>query len=78
MPTHDDRGGDDHRVRTLVDACLGSDDSIVVLIDRTRAISFMKGFGQSPCQLELLGTQVERFVRQLLADATSANHQQEV
>ncbi len=64
--------GETERVRVLMDAWLRSDDAVVVLIDRTRAISYMRGFGLSPCQLELLGVQIEKNVRVLLTDAAPA------
>jgi hypothetical protein len=65
------------RVRRLVETWLCSDDAVMVLIDRTRAISYMRGFGLSPCQLELLGVQIEENVRVLLTDAAPAVYAKE-
>ncbi len=66
------RSSDADRMQRLMEACLAGDDAVVVLIDRTRAISFMRGFGLSPCQMELLGVQIEENVRGLLTDADPA------
>ncbi len=66
------RSSDTDRMQRLMAACLAADDAVVVLIDRTRAVSFMRGFGLSPCQMELLGVQIEENVRGLLTDADPA------
>jgi hypothetical protein len=47
-------GADADRVHEQVDALLDSADGVIVLVDRSRAISYAHGFGVSPCQLELL------------------------
>ena len=56
-------GGDARRVHELVDQLLDSEDSLIVLIDGPRTISFAEGFGLSPCQLELITMEIERAVR---------------
>jgi hypothetical protein len=55
--------GDARRVHEQMDAMLDSEDSLIVLMDGTRAISYAHGFGVSPCQLELLTVEIERAVR---------------
>jgi hypothetical protein len=56
-------GADTDRVHEQVDALLDSEDGVIILIDRSRAISYAHGFGISPCQLELLMVEFERAVR---------------
>jgi hypothetical protein len=56
-------GADTDRVHEQVDALLDSEDGVIVLIDRSRAISYAHGFGISPCQLESLMVDIERTVR---------------
>ncbi len=56
-------GADADRVHEQVDALLDSEDGVIVLVDRSRAISYAHGFGVSPCQLELLMVEIERAVR---------------
>ena len=55
-------GGDARRIHELVDELLDGEDSLIVLIDGRRAISFAEGFGLSPCQLELVAIEIERAV----------------
>jgi hypothetical protein len=50
-------------VHEQVDAMLDSEDSIIILMDARRAIKYVRGFGLSACQLELLATDIERLVR---------------
>jgi hypothetical protein len=50
-------------VHEQVDALLDSADSMIILIDGRRAISYVRGFGLSACQLELLAHDIERLVR---------------
>jgi len=64
-------GGDAARVHEQVDALLDSEDAVIVLADRSRAISYAHGFGISPCQLELLMLEIERTVRNLGGPRTS-------
>jgi hypothetical protein len=56
-------GGDARRLHELVDRMLDREDGLIVLIDGRRAISFAAGFGLSPCQLELVTSEIERAVR---------------
>ena len=56
-------GSDTRRIHELVDELLDGEDSLIVLIDGRRAISFVEGFGLSPCQLELVTVEIERAVR---------------
>ena len=56
-------GPDAARVQELVDQLLDSEDSLIVLIDGRRAVSYAAGLGLSPCQLELLTVEIERAVR---------------
>jgi hypothetical protein len=56
-------GGDAQGIHELVDQLLDSEDSLIVLIDGRRAVSYAEGFGLSPCQLELITIEVERSVR---------------
>jgi hypothetical protein len=58
-------GGDARRLHELVDQLLDSEDSVIVLIDRRRAISFAEGFGLSPCHIELVAIEIERAVRSI-------------
>ena len=45
---------------------MNSEDSLIVIIDRTRMISYSGGFGVSACQLELLTAEIERAVRKVV------------
>ena len=56
-------GGDARRIHELVDQLLDSEDSLIVLIDGRRAVSYGEGFGLSPCQIELITIDMERTVR---------------
>ena len=56
-------GADADRVHEQVDALLDSEDGVIVLVDKSRAISYAQGFGISACQLELLTVEIERAVR---------------
>lgn len=56
-------GGDARRVHELVDRLLDSENSLIVSVDRWRAVTYAQGFGLSPCQLELVAADVERGVR---------------
>ena len=53
----------DYGVHEQIDAMLDSPDSMIILIDGRRAINYVRGFGLSACQLELLATDIERLVR---------------
>jgi len=65
-------GADTGRVHEQVDALLDSEDAMIVLVDRSRAISYAAGFGISPCQLELVVVEIERVVREV--GGPSINH----
>ena len=56
-------GGDAHRIHELVDRLLDGEDSLIVLMDGRRAVSYGEGFGLSPCQLELVTIEIERALR---------------
>ena len=56
-------GADAHRVHEQVDALLDSENALIVLMDRSRVVSYANGLGISPCQLELLMVDIERTVR---------------
>jgi hypothetical protein len=56
----EDKAGSVHE---QVDAMLDSADSMIILIDGRRAINYVRGFGLSACQLELLAHDIERLVR---------------
>ena len=60
-------GGDARRIHDVVDQLLDGEDSLILLMDRRRAISYAGGFGLSPCQLELVATEIERSVRNIRA-----------
>ena len=51
------------RVHELVDAVLDREDGILTLFDGGRVVSFAQGFGVSASQLELLGVELERALR---------------
>lgn len=67
-------GGDATRVHEQLDALLDSEDAVIVLADRSRAISYAHGFGISPCQLELLMLEIERTIRNAGGPRTSRNN----
>lgn len=56
-------GADVCRVRDLLERLLDREDAIVMLIDGERAISYGKGFGLSPSQLEFVTNEIEHMVR---------------
>jgi hypothetical protein len=56
-------GGNARRIHELVDELLDREDSLIVLIDGRRAISFAQGFGLSACQLEFVTVEIERQLR---------------
>ena len=58
-------GPDAQRVHAQVDTLLDSEDAMIVLVDGSRAISYARGFGVSPTQLELLALEIERAVRRV-------------
>ena len=58
-------GGGARGVHELVEQLLDQEDSLIVLVDGERVISYGGGFGLSPCQLELVVTEIERTVRRV-------------
>ena len=52
-------GADVQRIYEQIDALLDSEDAIVVLADRHRAIHYARGFGLAACHHELLAVQIE-------------------
>jgi hypothetical protein len=60
-----------HRIHDLVEELLDREDSLIVLIDGGRTISYGAGFGLSPCQQELASIDIERTVRELGAARTT-------
>lgn len=64
-------GRDAHRIHELVEELLDREDSLIVLIDGQRAITYGAGFGLSACQQELASTDIERAVRPLGATRTA-------
>jgi hypothetical protein len=56
-------GGDARRIHELVDELLDREDSLIVLFDGRRAITFAQGFGLSACQLEFVTVEIERELR---------------
>ena len=63
MTLRETLGGDARQIHELVDQLLDSEDSLIVLIDGRRAVSYGEGFGLSPCQIELITIEMERAVR---------------
>jgi hypothetical protein len=45
---------------------LDSEDAFVVSFDGRRTVSYVHEFAASPCQLELLSTEIERLVRRVV------------
>lgn len=70
-------GGDARRVHELVDQLLDSEDSLIVLVDGRRAISYAEGFGLSPCQLELVSVEIEQAVRTVTTGNTRGRRPEE-
>lgn len=63
MTLRNARGGDVQDVFKELDDLLDSDDALIVLFDGRRMVSYTNGFAASPSQLELLGVEIERSVR---------------
>jgi hypothetical protein len=66
MTLRESLGGDVQRVHELVDALLDREDGILALFDGGRVVSFAQGFGVSASQLELLGVELERALRNVV------------
>jgi hypothetical protein len=56
-------GSDGEPVREQLDRLLDSTDCLIILVDSLRTVSYARGFGLSPCQLELVTDALERTVR---------------
>jgi hypothetical protein len=56
-------GGDAQKLHELIDQFLDGENSLIVLFDGRRAISYGEGFGLSGCQLELVTIEMERALR---------------
>jgi hypothetical protein len=66
MTIRESLGGDVRHIHDLVDALLDREDAVLVLYDGGRVATFAEGFGVSASQLELLGVEVERVLRNVL------------
>ena len=66
MTLRESLGGDVQRIHELVDALLDREDGILALFDGGRVVSFAQGFGVSASQLELLGVELERALRNVV------------
>jgi hypothetical protein len=62
-------------VHELIDQLLDREDGLIVLIDGERVIGDGEGFGLSPCQLELVVTEIERTVRTAAGRARTAGRE---
>jgi hypothetical protein len=78
MTLRNELGDDAARVHDTLDSLLDSEDCVVVLVEKDRMVSFSRGFGLSPCQLELLTAEIERTVRAVVGapQLTKANSRQ--
>lgn len=66
-------GDDVRRLRERLERVLDQEDAIVILVDRTGAITHYHGFGASGCQLELASGQVEGALREIVRPAGTAS-----
>jgi hypothetical protein len=66
MTLRESLGGDAQRIYEEIDALLDSEDALLVVFDGARMVSYIQGFGVSPCQLELLNIELERAVRDVV------------
>ena len=64
-------GGDVQRIHDRVDALLDREDAVLVLYDGGRVVTYAEGFGVSASQLELLGVEVERVLRNVVGRKAS-------
>jgi hypothetical protein len=58
-------GADVQRIYDQLDDLLDSEDAIIILADRQRAIHYARGFGLSACHHELLAVQIDHAIRAL-------------
>jgi hypothetical protein len=56
-------GGDVQAIHEQVDALLDRPDGVLMLFDGNRVVTYGQGFGISASQLELLGVELERALR---------------
>src|SRR5688500_9306836 len=66
-------GGDVQDVFDLVDDLLDNEDALIVLFDGRRMVNYTHGFAASPSQLELLGVEIERSVRNAVGVQSTTN-----
>jgi hypothetical protein len=66
---------DVQRIHEQVDALLDSEDGAVLLFDGRRLVSYVQGFGVSPFELERLGVEVERAVRNIVGSQPKTTNQ---
>ena len=59
-------GNDVERVHEQLESLLDSGDGLITLFDGRRMVIYTQGFIASPCQLELLGVEIERLVRSVV------------
>ena len=66
--------GDDVRgLRDRFERVLDQEDAIVILVDRTGAITHYHGFGASGCQLELSSGQVDVALGEIVGPARAVS-----
>ena len=63
MTLRESLGNDVRRVYEQVEALLDREDGIVALFDGGRMVTYAQGFGISASQLEFIGVELERIVR---------------
>jgi hypothetical protein len=56
-------GADIHRVYEQLEALLDKEDGVVTFFDGERVVTYTQGFALSASQLELLGVELERTLR---------------
>ena len=68
-------GGNVPDVFDQVNDLLDTEDALIVLFDGRRMVSYTHGFAASPSQLELLGVEIERSVRDALGVQPTENRE---
>jgi hypothetical protein len=66
-------GGNVQDLLEQVSHLLDSGDALIVLFDGRRLVSYSHGFAASPSQLELLGVEIERSVRNAVGMQSTNN-----
>ena len=66
-------GGNVQALFDQVNNLLDSDDALIVLFDGRGLVSYSHGFAASPSQLELLGVEIERSVRNAVGMQSTNN-----